>query len=219
MRIRKRLQLYFGLCKWYGQRKEDKIIAEYFGNFKGTLLSIGENDGIIYSNVLYFIKRGWWGDLIEPSPKAFKRLEELHCFRGGIDCHNIAIMSWSGCVPFYESGSLVNLGDISLVSSIDRRCVYRWPKVKFNKTEVDALSFKDFMTYKSTHRQYDLISIDTEGMDLLILQQMDLNALGCRCLVVEHGGDPVPFFKLMEPQGFRIVAYTEENLIFVKSRL
>src|ERR1700759_4726363 len=103
MRIRKRLQLYFGLCKWYGQRKEDKIIAQYFGDFKGTLLSIGENDGQIYSNVLYFIKRGWFGDLIEPSIKAFHRLEARHWLKGGVVCHNVAITSKTGKIPFWES--------------------------------------------------------------------------------------------------------------------
>lgn len=217
MRIRKRLQLYFGLCKWYGQRKEDKIIAEYFGDFKGTLLSIGENDGMIYSNVLYFLKRGWSGDLIEPSIKAFRRLKARHWLTPGIYCHNIAIMSKSGKIPFYESGSLVNLGDTSLVSSIDPGQSYRWPKVKFEEIYVEARSFKDFLSYRASFRNYDLISIDAEGMDFLILQQMDLKKLGCRCLVVEHGGDIQPFLKLGRLQGFRPLLITQENLIFVKS--
>lgn len=217
MRIRKRLQLYFGLCKWYGQRKEDKIIAEYFGDFKGTLLSIGENDGQIYSNVLYFLKRQWGGDLIEPSMRAFHRLEVRHWLMPGIYCHNVAIMSKSGQMTFYESGSLVDLGDTSLVSSIDPAQMYRWPKVKFEKTEVEALSFYDFLNKRAYYHNYDLISIDADGMDYLILQQMDLKKLGCRCLIVEHGGDIDMFVKLVTPQGFRLLITTQENLIFVKA--
>ena len=217
MRIRKRLQLYFGLCKWYGQRKEDKIIAEYFGSFKGTLLSIGENDGITYSNVLYFIKRGWAGDLIEPSMKAFYRLEAQHWLAMGIACHNIAIASTTGKIPFWESGGLVNLGDTSLVSSIYPSQKNRLPKVKFTETEVQALSFRDFMARRSTCERYDLISIDAEGADYAIVSQMDLQKLGCKVLVIEHGGDIKPFTNLIQPQGYRLLVTTEENLIFVKT--
>lgn len=218
MRIRKRIQLYFGLCKWYGQRKEDKIIAGYFGNFRGTLLSIGENDGQIYSNVLYFIKRGWVGDLVEPSPLAFKSLFHRHLYRDAIYCHQIAIGATTGTATFWESGSLVNLGDRSLVSSLDSRMVSQWPNTRFIENKVHVLSFNDYMTCLAQYRRYDLISIDAEGLDYAILEQMDLIKLGCKCLIVEPGSHKGPFIKLVTQQGFHVLATTEENIIFVVNK-
>lgn len=216
MRIRKRLQFYFGLCKWYGQRQEDKIIAQFFGDFKGTLLSIGENDGLIYSNVLYFIKRKWRGDLVEPAPKAFGRLFHRHWMNPKVCCHPLAIDNATGVMPFYESESLVNLGDTGLVSSLYQRLVDQWPKTKFRKTEVQVLTFADFMQTRAYYDRYDLISIDAEGSGLSILKQMNLEKLGCRCLVIEHEGDIASYNVIMSAAGFRLLATTEENLIFVK---
>jgi len=37
-------------------------------------------------------------------------------------------------------------------------------------------------------KKFDFISIDAEGHDLEILRQMDLKALGCQMLCIEHGG-------------------------------
>lgn len=216
MRIRKRLQLYFGLCKYYGQRKEDKIVAQFFGDFKGTLLSIGENDGLIYSNVLYFIKRGWKAELIEPAPKAFGRLLRRHFGMGYVHCHPLAIDNVSARMPFWESESLVNLGDTGLVSSLYTKLVDQWPQTKFHKTEVEVLTFKDFISQRAWYYKYDLISIDAEGSGLSILRQMDLDKLGCRCLIIEHEGDITPYNTLMTASGFRLLATTEENLIFVR---
>src|ERR1700749_2117433 len=166
MRIRKRLQLYFGLCKWYGQRKEDKIIAEYFGGFKGTLLSIGENDGITYSNVLYFIKRGWLADCVEPSPKAFARLTKRHFYNPRVSCSRVAIGTSNGRMPFYESGSLVNLGDTGLVSTLRPEVKAQWTNTKFKETTVEVVTFAHYFDRIARFEHYDLISIDAEGADL-----------------------------------------------------
>jgi FkbM family methyltransferase len=215
MRVRKRLQLYLGLTKWYGQRKEDKIIAQFFGDFKGTLLSIGENDGLIYSNVLYFIKKGWHADLVEPAPKAFGRLLSRHFYNIKVHCHQAAIDKTTAVLPFWESDSLVNLGDTGLVSSLHQRLVNQWTTTKFRKIEIQVLTFSDFMDRWAAHSKYDLISIDAEGSGLSILKQMDLKKLGCRCLIIEHEGNITPYNILMASAGFRLLATTEENLIFV----
>lgn len=214
MRIRKRLQLYFGLIKWYGQRKEDKIIAKYFRGFKGTLLSIGENDGRTYSNVLHFIKNGWEADLVEPSPIAFKRLFYRHLYKDKVWCHSVAIGEITGKSFLWESGSLVNLGDVGLVSTLKPNMCSQWTNTEFVKKMVHVFSFTDYHDIIAHYYYYDLISIDAEGMDYAILKQMDLQKLCCRCLIVEHGGDIKPFNDLVFKQGYRLLATTEENAIY-----
>lgn len=215
MRIRKRLQNYLGLTKWYGQRQEDKTIAAYFGNFAGTLLSIGENDGRTYSNVLHFIQQGWKAELVEPSPIAFRRLFKRHLYNDLVWCHQIAISQKTGKQRFWDSGELVGLGDTGLVSTLHPKLVKQWHQTAFNETEVRTLTFPDFLTYCAHYPKYDLISIDAEGEDLAILQQMDLRGLGCKCIVIEHGGDPAPFRALLFAQGYLHLWQTEENLIYV----
>lgn len=216
MRIRKRLQNFLGLTKWYGQRQEDKIIAAYFGDFSGTLLSIGENDGRTYSNVLHFIQGGWKADLVEPSPIAFRRLMKRHLYNDLVYCHQMAISQKTGKQLFWDSGELIGLGDTGLVSTLHPKLVRQWHQTAFCEMEVRALTFPDFLHYCAHYQQYDLISIDAEGEDLAILQQTDLRALGCRCVVIERGGDPLPFRALLSGQGYRQLAQTEENFIYIR---
>lgn len=220
MRVRKRLKKLLGLEKWYGQSEEDKIIAEYFGDFKGMLLSIGENDGHTLSNVLYFIKKGWKGDLIEPSPKAFAKLVKRHHSNPNVQCHLIAIVhehfDGGNTGILYESGELMDLGDTSLVSSLFSDQSYQYPDVKFKPVEVPILSFCNFFQSKAKYRKYDLISIDAENWDYDILQGMDLNELGCRCLIVEHSEQIEMFKSLVLPQGYKVLHVNKENIIFVK---
>lgn len=215
MRIRKRLQNYFGLTKWYGQRQEDKIIAAYFGSFAGTLLSIGENDGRTYSNVLHFIQQGWKAELVEPSPIAFRRLFKRHLYNDLVWCHQMAISQKTGKQRFWDSGELVGLGDTGLVSTLHPKLVKQWRQTAFCEMEVRTLTFSHLLTYCAHYQKYDLISIDAEGEDLAILQQMNLRALGCKCIVIEHGGDSFTFHALLSAQGYRRLAQTEENLIYV----
>ena len=64
--------------KSYSQNNEQKHILEFFNGKKGTLLSIGENDGQTYSNAYALIQLGWISALVEPSEIAFNKLKELY---------------------------------------------------------------------------------------------------------------------------------------------
>ena len=84
---------------------------------------------------------------------------------------------------------------------------------------VEVRTFEDFMKYGSRYATYNLISIDAEGMDWDILQQMDLTTLECKCLVIEHGGDIGTKLRMIgycHSHGMKELAETPENFIFVK---
>ena len=61
------------------QFEEDLVVYNFFKltekpDFIGKILDIGANDGITLSNSYALIKLGWYADLVEPSPKAFKSI-------------------------------------------------------------------------------------------------------------------------------------------------
>jgi FkbM family methyltransferase len=201
---------------YYAQNKEDKILAGFFGDFKGTLLSIGENDGITFSNVLYFLLRGWRGDLVEPAPRAVKKLRKLHAGRPVRD-HDVAISDKTGRAYLYRCGELLGMGETDIVASLDKDCTARWGAGSY-PFPVNTVTFNDFMYAHAKYKHYDLISIDAELMDWEILRQMDLTALHCKCLVIEHADDQQTM-ELMEnycgEHGMFGYAKTQENLIFV----
>lgn len=204
------------------QYGEDKIIDNYFMstwglNYKGTVLDIGANDGITYSNSYQFIKRGWKADLVEPSPKAFERLEQMYLGRAGVNLFNYAIGKF-GHVTLYESGHLVTSDDIALVSTLLPEEIKKWEpyNTQFETVQVHSITF-DYFKRLSGRQQWDFISIDAEGMDLEILKQIDLTAVGCKCLCIEYNGvQKEEFVAYAKSHGMFLHWINNVNLIFIR---
>lgn len=198
----------------YSQSKEQKIILNYFGDKVGTFLSLGENDGEQYSNVRALALCDWSGTAVEPSESAFKKLRKLYDDTSLVECFKVAIGEKNGEAIFHESGSLLNTGDDSLVSTIVPTEMNRWPYVRFFKYEVPVWTVAKLLKH-STIKQFNFISIDCEGLDLAILKQMNLRALGCELLCVEwNGKNRAGFDAVVVHQGYAPIHVNAENIIY-----
>lgn len=202
----------------YAQNKEDLYIAAYLGEFKGTLLEIGANDGITLSNSRLLIEKGWKAHLVEPS-KVFYDLKNLYANNRDVQCHKIAIGETLDCITFYESGAHVPGGsDRALVSTLDKKETERWPDVTFKEKKVEVVPF-NFFWLNIDFCNFDFISIDAEGYDWLILRQIDLRTIGCKCLCIEWNGDQNLKMQIVEycdSFGLTLTVFNAENLIFIK---
>lgn len=202
----------------YSQNAEDLFVANYFGNFKGTLLSIGENNGFELSNALLLIEKGWLAHCVEPA-SVFHELKHLHRNNDKVQCYNLAIADARGLVTLYESGAHIPNGtDRALVSSLSKAETERWSLagVKFQAVEVNALPFNSFWELAG-FPQFDFITMDVESYEWMILQQMDLKVLGCKCLCIEWNGweqRRKQFGDYCAQFGLKEVLKNAENLIF-----
>lgn len=205
----------------YSQNAEDLLILNYFGNFKGTLLEIGANDGQTLSNSLLLIENGWNAHLIEPGRKVFDKLYVLHEFNERVKMYNYGIGYHSETVKFYESGAhVLNGSDLGLVSSIGYAETERWRKsgVQFDECEIQLNTFADFYKFCSSEI-FDFISIDAEGLDWEILQQINLTDVGCKALCIEWNSLDalhVGYTDYCALHGLKLAHKNAENLIFVK---
>lgn len=158
--------------KSYSQNNEQKHILEFFNGKKGTLLSIGENDGQTYSNAYALIQLGWCASLVEPSKKVFEKLQELHKENELVACLNFAIGNEDSVVEFWESDShFVDKSDFSLLSSLKKEETEKWKAVNFKAKKVQSFTYE---TLGLNKYKFDFITIDAEGMDMEILKQIDL---------------------------------------------
>jgi FkbM family methyltransferase len=174
----------------FSQNNEQSVILDYFGDEKITVLSIGENEGTFLSNVRALLLNGSRGTLVEPAPEAFFKLTELYADRKDVFCINVAVSDYIGNAVFYDSGEHLKCGDKSLLSSLNENEIKKWkPTTKFNEIRVDVVDFKTFLNL-SPYKQFDFISVDAEGVDLTILQQINLKELGCRMLCIEWNSNP-----------------------------
>ena len=196
----------------YSQNNEEQLILDYFGPvFKGTCLDLGANDGVTLSNTRACIERGWKGVMVDASTDMCEKLR-----RFDVEVHNVAMGNTDGLLTFYESGEHLGKGDRSLVSTIVPAEMDRWTNETFTPVTVECVTFATLLT-RSAHKTFDLISIDIEGMDLDVLRQMDLTALGCKMLIVEFNGkDEGHYHACAIEHGMKLHAKNAENLIYVK---
>jgi FkbM family methyltransferase len=207
----------------YSQNHEDDIVLKYFGDQKKCVLEIGANDGVTLSNSLLLIENGWEAHLLEPNSNVFQRLLEKHNSNNQVYCYKIGIADNSGMRKFYESGELLGKGDHSLVSSIDKSETNRWgTSVKFIETEASFSTWQDFLkTFNLEKKEFNYISIDAEGYDWTILQQIDLTLHNCEVLCVEWNGNIMLsdlFTNYANCHGLFEIQRNAENIIFARKK-
>lgn len=166
----------------YSQNDEEKYITEYFGDFKGELLSIGENDGETFSNALRLIELGWMAVLVEPSRWAFHKIQVLHR-NNPVMAIRAAVGTECGTTTLYESGPhLVSRKDYSLLSTIKESEKKRWKNnVAFKPVKVNIIDYAALLKI-ADRKSFDFITIDAEGMDIEILKQIDLTKTKMVCI-------------------------------------
>jgi FkbM family methyltransferase len=208
-----------------------------------TVLDIGANDGITLSNSRALVELEWNSVLVEPSEITFRKLVENNVATFTIDrpfseakfiigkwarkdgtertvtCVQAAIAQADAPLTFYDSGTHLKKGDTSLLSTTRPEELARWKKSGevFTKTTVRGITVATLLNETGLERA-DFISIDCEGVDLSVLQQLDLTALQTRMVCVEVNQSPeAPFMEYLTKHGFRKHFRNFENLIAVKA--
>jgi FkbM family methyltransferase len=201
----------------YSQNQEEAFVADYFKDEVGVFLELGANDGMTFSNTYNLLQKGWRGTLVECSPKALEKLKEnMEPFKHQVYLIDVAISVYDGSTTFYESGTLLNNGDTSLVSSLKESELQRWNslKIPFEKIEVQTLTFNSMLS-RSIHKKFDLVSIDIEGMERFVIPQIDFKKLGTRMVIIEFNGKDEKFFnEYMKMFNFYQLHKNQENLIY-----
>lgn len=197
----------------FSQNAEEQHILNYFGDYVGTFLSLGENDGETFSNVRALALRNWRGVMVEPSPKAFEKLKLLYEGRQGFYIYPFAIASHNGKAVLNESGPLINSRDVALVSTFHGSEMERFKRtVVYTPVEVKTFRWKTFLN-RVPIKKYDFITIDCEGQDLDILSQMDLKDTRCVCLEWNGKEDLKKEFE-RHLSGFNLIYTSGENLLY-----
>lgn len=204
----------------YSQNQEDLFILNYFGDYKGTVLEIGANDGIMLSNSRLAIQNGWSAYLVEPG-ETFNSLKFIYGGNPNIKLFPYGIGEKTEQVNFYASKSHIpNGSDIGLVSSISYKETERWRNagVEFITTTIQIRKYSEW--YETQDRpKFDFISLDCEGGEWGILQLIDLDECACKCLCIEWNGNPDLrnlFNDYCSSFGMVLMVQNNENLIFCR---
>jgi FkbM family methyltransferase len=201
--------------KNYSQNAEQETILNYFGDFTGTFIDLGANDGQTFSNTRALAERGWKGVLVEPSPKAFEKLKTLYNGHKGFYLYPFAIAGHNGKAMLQESGPLCVPSDVGLVSTFHASEKARFDKtVRYDPVEVKTFKWKTFLN-RLRVKEFDMISMDVEGSEMDILPDMDLSKT--RLICIEWNSKP-EFKTWYEAHlsGFKLIYTSPENLIYAR---
>lgn len=202
----------------YSQGKEEEIILDYFGDFVGTFCSVGENDGVTFSNVRALAERNWSGVCIEPSPKAYARLVENYKNFPNVYTYPYCISHANREFTLQESSGLLGQNDVGLVSTLHDHEKERFKStVQYSPVQVKCFRWKTFLN-RLTIKEFDFISCDCEGNDIIVLEQIDLSAVKLLCIEwnsVESVKNQI--LEITSNYGMNNVIYTSgENLIICR---
>lgn len=196
----------------YSQFNEDLLVDLLFlFKKKGLYLDIGANDPKINSNTKRFYDRGWSGINVEPGPNIF---EKLNASRPRDVNLNIGIGPAKGSLTFYQV-----VGDPTL-SSFKEDVAEKMAKkfgLNISGIPIEVMTLVDIFELYVKGRQVDFISIDTEGLDLEVLQSNDWNRFRPSIVIAEIDNNYLKIVGFMQQCNYLMVYNNYHNGIFIDS--
>lgn len=212
----------------YSQCGEDIIIEGIFkqlGIKNPKYIDIGAHHPTLFSNTYTFYKKGSRGVCIEPDPELFKKIKNK---RSRDICLNVGISDKNQTQAPYYVMTAKTLNTFSKKESDE----YQRSKSAFGDQKVEEIKYIDLVSVDELFKKYfkdfpDFLSIDTEGMDEVIIKSIDFKAYRPKVIcteIIEQIGDDKfvenkDIIKLLENNGYIYYANTHINGVFVDKNL
>lgn len=203
-------------AKSYSQLGEDLIVSFFLpGLKKGSYVDIGANNPVYLNNTYLFYKKGWSGLCIEPNSLECKLIRQV---RPRDQVLNIGLGAKAGEMDFY----ILNPDTLSTFSSSEAE---RMKGLGHKIAEVRKVPVKTLaQVLEEFNRPVDLLTIDTEGMDLEILKSNNWEKYRPKIIIAEtidyHGNRGERTNKLydefLSQQGYIKLADTHINGIYAE---
>jgi len=202
----------------YSQSGEDLIVSYLLANVLGienpSYLDVGAHHPVFLNNTYLFYARGCRGVCVEPDPQVY---EQLRRTRKRDVCLNVGIgRGPEGFRDFY-------VFDPSVLSTFSETERDRHVALSYKVREVVGVRLVPISSVLSKY--FDpwptLVSLDTEGLEMEILQSLDFEKHRPEVFCIETA-EPATETKVTEIeaflsfQGYRVYADTFINTIFVK---
>jgi FkbM family methyltransferase len=200
----------------YSSEGEDLILLKYFGKQKtGFYVDIGAAHPKRYSNTYALYKRGWQGLAIEPNPELTPLLRRLRkrdlVLQLGVSDQPGNLTYFSYEEPEYNT--------FSIETREHRKSKLGIEPVKILQIETLPLQ-KILDTYLKPGQAIDLMNVDTEGLDLRVLQTNDWNRFRPRVVLAEEVDSPgqdfwdLPIYRYLKDHNYVFFAKTYNTLFF-----
>ena len=195
----------------YSQNGEDDVILELVCSYlptNSTFIDVGAYDGCTRSNTLALVERGWGGILVEPSPVPFQRLTELHGSNPKLTLVNAVLGPTNSWVNFWPSEDGV--------STTVEAHYQKWKENGGYGDPITALqlSFSGLWMLHPVQFAYTrVLSIDTEGSSVDVLETFPFNRVTPTVVCVEYDDAKQRVLDLLKPFGYTLKTLNAENMV------
>jgi FkbM family methyltransferase len=194
----------------YTQNDEEEHILKHLAGIPaGRFYDIGAWNGVQFSNTLALLERGWSGVSVEPEFESFRALiTNLAPHLDRLSLVNAAVATTSTLAPFWSSH-----GDA--VSTLDPAHRDKWSDAigGMRKYFIKTLPISELF---STFGPAEFISLDVEGTNWELFQQLPFYWTDLKLIVVEHDSRIEEMCELAARFDFKPVHTTSENLILAR---
>jgi len=184
----------------YAQNREDILAWDYFGRkTDGFFIEVGANHPTELSQTWFLEQRGWKGILVEPLPAC---------------CEKLRAVSKNSIVCEAAAGAPEQVGEATLnVAQSDV-----WSHLGEEKKELPlaarvkvAVRTLDNILEEFHAPQVDLLSIDTEGMEMNVLRGLNLERRRPGLVLLEDHMETLDLFFYMRRAGYQLTKRTGPN--------
>lgn len=210
----------FGVRILTSQCGEDFIIETLIPHKRnGFYIDVGANHPIKFNNTFLFYKKGWSGINIEPNNS---RMWLFNFFRRRDINLNIGIGKEKSEIDFY-------IFKESTLSTFEKSASEEYQKMGHslkNILKIQILPLKEILEKYASQIEIDILSIDTEGFDMEVLESNDWGQFRPRFLIIEtleYRNDGTgkklneQFDPYMEKIGYKKIGETYINSIYEKT--
>lgn len=192
---------------------ENKILQIFESKKNGYFVDIGAYDGVSISNTKILEDLGWDGICIEPHPNVYKNLiQNRNC-----KCVNCAIWNEDTKIKFLSlSGYTEMLSGI--LDSYDSRHYNRIMtelSIHGGQSEIIDIDAKRFDSIIDK-TEIDFLSIDTEGSELQILEQIDFDKYQIKVICIENNFHENKFNEFFFNKGYKLFSNVNIDYLYTK---
>lgn len=193
----------------YSQQGEDLVIDQLLGSNKsGLYVDIGAHDPVRFSNTKRFYNKGWSGINIDPNPTLIRKFEKQRTRDINL---TLGIGKKNGLLVFYEFfPSTLSTFSASEAKNYMEKGFKLLSKKKVPVARLDSVLNK----YRNKDKTIDFFSIDTEGMDLEILQSNDWKRFKAKVICIETKGNFEKIMSYLKKYGYQLEHNNGINSIF-----
>jgi FkbM family methyltransferase len=204
--------------KSYSQDGEDVVVDAFYEGkkgYKGFFVDVGAHHPVRFSNTWMFYRRGWKGINIDPTPGCMKAFNILRSRDTNLE---IGVGGEKSTLKFYcFNDAALNTFDEGLANQRNTGKPYKIIKT----IDIPILPLRSiFEQHLSKNQAIDFMSVDVEGLDLVVLQSNDWNLYRPKFLMVEDTGfnPEAPLnseiFNYLKSQNYKIVASVKRTIVY-----